>query len=264
MADGLPLAGKAALVTGAAGGIGFASAVALAQAGADVAVNDLTSSPRLDELVQHIRALGRRALPLGIDIADQDRVDAMVAETAKEFGRLDFLVSTAVYSDREPFTTAGMAGFRKTIDVSMWGSFYSLRAAANQMIKQGQGGAIVIVSSPHAHVAFPGCMAYNMAKAAQDQMARTACVELFPHKIRVNVLHPGWTDTPGERKYFSEDDLRRAGSTLPAGRLARPDEIARAVVFLVDPASEYVNGVTLTVDGGLSLPWWSKRGSGSL
>src|SRR5262245_43477414 len=264
MANGLPLAGKAALVTGAAGGIGFASAVALAQAGADVAVNDLTISPRLDDLVGRIRALGRRALPLAVDIADQARVESLVAETAKDLGRLDFLVSTAVYSDREPFTTASMAGFRKTIDVSMWGSFYALRAAANQMIKQGQGGAIVIVSSPHAHVAFPGCMAYNMAKAAQDQMARTACVELFPHKIRVNVLHPGWTDTPGERKYFSEDDLRRAGSTLPAGRLARPAEIARAVVFLVDPASEYVNGVTLTVDGGLSLPWWSKRGSGSL
>ena len=140
----------------------------------------------------------------------------------------------------------------------------ALCAAANQMIKHGQGGSIVIVSSPHAHVAFPNCMAYNMAKAAQDQMARTACIELFPHKIRVNIVHPGWTDTPGERKYFSEEDLQRVGPTLPAGRLAQPEEIARGVVFLVDPASEYINGTTLTIDGGLSLPWWSKRGSGSI
>jgi glucose 1-dehydrogenase len=264
MPDALPLAGKVALVTGAGGGIGYASAFALAHAGADVALNDLQVTPRLEELIKCINAQGRRALPLPVDIADQSRVEAMVAETSQELGRLDFLISTAVYSDREPFTTANMAGFRKTIDVSMWGSFFALRAAANQMIRQGQGGAIVIVSSPHAHVAFPSCMAYNMAKAAQDQMARTAGIELFPHKIRVNILHPGWTDTPGERKYFSEDDLRRAANTLPAGRLARPDEIARAVLFLVDPASEYVNGVTLTVDGGLSLPWWSKRGSGTL
>jgi glucose 1-dehydrogenase len=157
-----------------------------------------------------------------------------------------------------------MAGFRRTIDVSMWGSFYALRACANQMIRQGKGGNVVIVGSPHAVIAFPNCMAYNMAKAAQDQMARTAAMELLPHKIRVNVVHPGWTDTPGERKFFSDDDLKKAGATLPAGRLARPDEVARAVVFLVDPASDYINGITLGVEGGLALPWWSKRGTGTL
>jgi glucose 1-dehydrogenase len=264
MADALRLAGKVALVTGAAGGIGCASALALAEAGADVALNDLTGCPRLDELAKQVEAIGRRAVRLPVDISDQPQVEAMIGETAKTLGRLDIFVSAAVYSDREPFTSADMAGFRKTIDVSMWGSFYAMRACANQMIRQGQGGAIAIVSSPHAYVAFPNCMAYNMAKAGQDQMARTAAIELLPHRIRVNIVHPGWTDTPGERKYFSEAELSRVGPTLPAGRLARPDEIARAIVFLVDPASEYFNGITMTVDGGLSLPWWSKRGSGSL
>ena len=105
-------------------------------------------------------------------------------------------------------------------------------------------------------------MAYNMAKAALDQMARTAAVELFKHRIRVNIVYPGWTDTPGERKYFSEEVLARAAATLPAGRLAQPEEVARGVRFLVDPDSEYVNGTTLTIDGGASLPWWSKRGTG--
>jgi glucose 1-dehydrogenase len=264
MANGLRLTGKVALVTGAAGGIGYATAVALAEAGADIALNDLSTNPRLDELAKRVEAAGRRAPRFPVDICNQPQVEAMVSEAAKTLGRLDIFVSTAVYSDREPFTSADMAGFRRTIDVSMWGSLYALRACANQMIRQGQGGAIAIVSSPHAYVAFPNCMAYNMAKAAQDQMARTAAIELLPHRIRVNIVHPGWTDTPGERKYFSEAELCRVGPTLPAGRLARPDEIARAIAFLVDPASEYVNGVTITVDGGLSLPWWSKRGTGSL
>src|SRR5947209_12924837 len=256
-----PFAGQVAFVTGAANGIGRASGVARADAGADVALIDLRPS---DEPAATIRGRGRKALPLTVDVSDQAAVEAAVAKTVAELGRVDVLVTCAVYSDREPFTTANMAGFRKTVEVSLWGSFYALRAAANQMIRQGQGGAVVIVSSPHSNIAFPNCMAYNMAKAAQDQMGRTAAVELLPHKIRVNVVHPGWTDTPGERKHFSEDDLRKAGPTLPVGRLATSEEIARGVLFLLDPAAEYINGITLKIDGGLSLPWWSKRGSGTL
>lgn len=256
----LPFAGRVALVTGAAHGIGRASAVALADAGADVALIDLRPS---DESAAMIRERGRMALPLTVDVSDQAAVEAAVAKTVAELGRVDVLVTCAVYSDREPFVTADMAGFRKTVEVSLWGSFYALRAVANQMIRQGQGGAVVIVSSPHASIAFPSCMAYNMAKAAQDQMARTAAVELLPHKVRVNVLHPGWTDTPGERKFFSEDALQTAGPTLPVGRLAKPEEMARGVVFLADPASAYINGVTLKIDGGLNLPWWSRRGAGN-
>jgi glucose 1-dehydrogenase len=258
-----PLTGKVALVTGAAGGIGRATAVVLAQAGADVAVNDLRFPPE-GGVVAEIAATGRRTLPLPVDISDQAAVETMVARTVAELGRLDIFVSSAVYSDREPFTTADMAGFRRTIDVSMWGSFYVLRAAANQMIRQGQGGAVVIVSSPHSEIAYPLCMAYNMAKAAQDQMARSAARELLPHKIRVNIIHPGWTDTPGERKFFSDADIQKVAPLLPAGRLAQPEEMARGVLFLVDPGAGYINGVTLKIDGGLSLPWWSKRDSGGL
>ncbi|HEX4591370.1 MAG TPA: SDR family oxidoreductase, partial [Gemmataceae bacterium] len=165
----LPLAGKVALVTGAAGGIGRAAAIAVAAAGADVAVNDLRFPPE-GGVVADVKGHGRRAFAMPADVSDQSAVDAMVDRVVAELGRLDIFVSSAVYSDREPFTTANMAGFRKTIDVSMWGSFYCLRAAARQMIKQGQGGAVVIVSSPHSEIAFPNCMAYNMAKAAQDQM----------------------------------------------------------------------------------------------
>ncbi len=258
----MKLAGKVALVTGASGGIGRAAALGLAREGADVAINYLTLPESAEALAAQVQALGRRALLLPVDVSDQDAVEAMVARTVQELGRLDFLVTSAIYSDREPFTTADMKGFRKTIDVSMWGAFYTLRAAANQMIRQGQGGSIVMVGSAHAYVAMPSSMAYNIAKAGVDQMARTAALELCPHRIRVNLVHPGWTDTPGERKFFSEEALRRNSSKLPLGRLARPEEIARGILFLLDPDSEYITGTTLAVDGGAQLPWWSRRCTG--
>jgi glucose 1-dehydrogenase len=254
--------GKVALVTGASAGIGRATALALAQEGADVALNYLTYLEAAEELAGQIRALGRKALLCRVDIADQAAVEAMADEVMRQLGRLDILVSSAVYSDREKFYEADMAGFRRTIDVSMWGAFYALRGAAVRMIRQGQGGSIVVISSPHAKNAIPSCMAYNMAKAAIDQMARTAALELAPYRIRVNLVHPGWTDTPGERKYFSEEVLAQAGNQLPARRLARSEEIARGVLFLVDPDSEYVTGSTLSIDGGSQLPWWSRRGTG--
>src|SRR5947209_2601316 len=186
------LEGKIALVTGASSGIGRATALALAQAGADVAINYLTDPEWAEELAVQIRGIGRRALLFRVDVADQDLVEKMVADTLRDLSTLDIFVANAFYSDEAPFHSADMAGFRRTIDVTMWGAFYGLRAAANQMIRQGRGGSIVVVSSPHAIEAVPNSMAYNMAKAAVDQMARTAAVELLPHRIRVNIVHPGW------------------------------------------------------------------------
>src|SRR5437588_1159314 len=258
----MKLAGKVALVTGASAGIGRATALALAQQGADIAINYLTYPEPAEALAGAIRNLGRKALLFPVDVSNQPAVEAMVERTASELGRLDIFVSSAVYSDREPFVTANLEGFRRTIDVTMWGTFYGLRASARQMIKQGQGGNVVLVSSAQARVAHPSCMAYNMAKAAIDQMGRTAALELAPHRIRVNIIYPGWTDTPGERKFFTEEVLRQRSAALPAGRLAQPEEIARGILFLVDPASDYITGSTLCIDGGSQLPWWSRRGGG--
>ena len=262
MSQPSPLLGKVAFITGASSGIGRATALRLAQEGADIALNYLTLPEGAEETATAIRQLGRKVLLLPVDVTDQASVEAMVEETTKELGHLDIFVSSAVYSDREPFTSANMAGFRKTIDVSMWGAFYSLRASANVMMKQGQGGRVVIISSPHAEIAFPNCMAYNMAKAALDQMARTAAMELLSHDIRVNILYPGWTDTPGERKFFSEDLLQKASKSTPMGRLATADEIAHGVFFLIDPRTQYMTGATVKMDGALALPWWSKRDTG--
>jgi glucose 1-dehydrogenase len=258
----MKLQNKVALVTGASVGIGAAIASALADEGADVAINYLTYPAEAERLAEGIRARGRRALLLPADVADLAAVDAVVERTETELGSLDILVSNAAYSDEDRFHQADLGGFRRTIAVTMWGAFYSLRAAAKGMIARKKGGCIVVISSPHALMPIPASMAYNMAKAAIDQMARTAAVELLPHRIRVNLVHPGWTDTPGERKYFTEETISTAGAAMPWGRLARPEEIARGVVFLADPASDYVTGSTLTIDGGLQLPWWSKRGTG--
>jgi glucose 1-dehydrogenase len=257
-----PLAGKVALVTGASSGIGRATAVKLAAAGADVALNYLTMPEGAEAAAADIQKLGRRALLYRVDVSDQAAVEQMVADAVAKLGRLDVFVSSAVFSEREPFTTADMAGFRKTIDVTMWGAYYGLRAACARMIEQKQGGSAVLVSSPHAQIAFPLCMAYNMAKAALDQMMRTAATELLPHRIRVNCVYPGWTDTPGERKFFTDEAIKKAAGGLPWGRLATADEIARAILFLAEPGSDYITGTVLHIDGGLFLPWWSKRGSG--
>jgi glucose 1-dehydrogenase len=258
------LKGQVALVTGAGRGIGQAIAVALAEAGADVAVNDLAEP---GQTVERIRALGRRALALAGDVADREWVEQMVAGTVIEFGRLDIAVANAYWSYREPFYQADLAKFKRTVDVTMWGAFHLLHAAARRMIGQGiaqgaQGGSIVLIGSPHAHVAVPRAMAYNMAKAAVDHMGRTAAIELAEYRIRVNMIHPGWIDTPGEREHATEEQIQRAGAKLPWGRLGRPEEIGRGVVFLCDPASDYVTGSTLEIAGAITLPWWARRGSG--
>ncbi|HEX3869444.1 MAG TPA: SDR family oxidoreductase [Pirellulales bacterium] len=256
------LTNKIALVTGAGRGIGRAIAITLAEAGARVVVNDLREADCHDAATEIERA-GGEALPIAADVADRAAVEAMVEQSIARWQRLDIAVTNAAYSDRQPFYEADMESFARTIDVTMWGAFYVMRAATRQMIAQGQGGAIVIVSSPHAVVPIPRSMAYNMAKAAIDQMARTAAIELIEHRIRVNVVHPGWTDTPGERKFTGEEQIRAIGPKLPWGRLAKPEEIARAVLFLCDPASDYITGSTLKIDGGLGLPWWASRGTGT-
>jgi glucose 1-dehydrogenase len=143
----------------------------------------------------------------------------------------------------------------------MWGAFHLLRAAARQMIRQGGGGSIALVSSPHAFVPVPRSMAYNMSKAALEHMAKTAAIELAEHRIRVNMIQPGWTDTPGERKFASEETLREAGAKIPMGRLGTSEEMAAGILFLCDPQNTYTTGATLLIDGGISLPWWANRGS---
>jgi glucose 1-dehydrogenase len=253
------LTGQVAIVTGASRGIGLATAIALGKAGVRVVLNYLDTRDELERGLAEIRAAGSDADVFQADVADAASGTDLVAFARQRFGQLNIVVTNAAFSDREPFYQAQPGGFRRTIDVTMWGAFHVAQAGAQAMIEQGRGGSIVAVSSPHAYIPAPNSMAYNMAKAALDQMARTAAVELAAHRIRVNLVYPGWIDTPGERKFTSEADLTRLADQLPWKRLGRPDEVARAVLFFCDPASDYITGSSLLVDGGITLPWWRER-----
>lgn len=253
----LVLNNKVAVVTGASLGIGRATAISLAREGASVVVNFRSHPEQADEVVQTIRDAGGKAVAHQADVAQYEAVQQLVQRAVDEFGRLDIAVSNAAFSERQPMLDADIDKFRRTIDVTMWGAYYLTRCAGQQMRSQGEGGAICIVGSPHSFLAIPGALPYNMAKAAIEHMAKTAALELAEYKIRVNTIEPGWTDTPGERKFFTEETLRQAGRSIPAGRLGTPEEMAECILFLCDTRHEYLTGATLLVDGGISLPWWS-------
>jgi glucose 1-dehydrogenase len=252
---------RVVLITGASLGIGRECALAFGRAGAKVAVNYRSHLEQAQEVVNLVREAGSDAIAVQADVADQAAVEKIVAQTVEKFGRLDIAVSNAAYSDRDLYYQADMEGFRRTVNVTMWGAFHLLRAATQQMIKQDGGGSICIVSSPHAFIPAPRAMAYNMSKAAIEHMARTAAIEVAEFKIRVNLIQPGWTDTPGELKFASRETLDTAGAKIPLGRLGTPEEMADAILFLCDPKNAYITGAALLVDGGISLPWWANRGS---
>ena len=212
---GADLQGKTAIVTGASLGIGRATAIALGQAGANVVVNYRSHDEAAEDVVQTIRRGGSQAIKIQADVADQSAVERLVEQAADHFGSVDIAISNAAFSERKLFYEADMEGFRRTVDVTMWGAYYLLRAAVRRMILQNAGGAIVMVSSPHAFVPVPKSMAYNMAKAALDQMAKTAAIEVAKFGIRVNIIHPGWTDTPGRTQI-------RHGGGITGGRVVHP------------------------------------------
>lgn len=249
------LTGQRAVVSGASRGIGRGIAVELAKAGAEVVINFRSHAEEAAEVALECVAAGGTAHTIAADLGVQADVERLVDESVEKMGGLDIIVSNAAYSDRHTMLESDLDEFRKTIDVSMWGAFFLVRRGAQTLVDAGAGGNIVVISSPHAHMAMPGAMAYNMAKAANDQMARTAAVELAQFGIRCNIIHPGWTDTPGERKFFSEQTLASKSAELPFGRLGKPEEIGRGVTFLCDPGNEYITGSTLTIDGGIQLPW---------
>lgn len=258
----MSFAGKNVLVTGSSKGIGAGIALELGRLGANVAVNCHSGIEQAEEVAEQIRGFGSKAIVVQADVSSQEAVENMVGEVVGAFGSLNCFVSNAVYSDRELMLKADMEGFKRTIDVSMWGAFFGVRAAAQQMVRQGGDGAITVVSSPHANLAIPTAMAYNMSKAAIDHMARTAAIELVRHRIRVNVFHPGWIDTPGERKFFSEEQIESGAQSLPMGRMGTPEEMAKGVCFTLSDDAAYMTGSTMTMDGGVGLPWWSNREDG--
>jgi glucose 1-dehydrogenase len=250
----MKLSGKVALVTGAGRGIGREIAIELARQGADVAICDLHRREGAGSTGTAVEQEGRRALFFEADVADRAAMSKVVEETAARLGRLDILVNNAAYSVRKPMLELEAADVERVWAVIQWGAFHCSQLAARQMVKQGKGGSIVMISSVHAYRPFPLSTAYNGAKAAVNHMAYTWAVELAPHRIRVNVVEPGWIDTPGEREFFGEHYVREEGRKLVLGRIGEPEDIAKAVLYLVSEDASYVTGTCLRVDGGYILP----------
>lgn len=243
-----------AMITGAARGIGQAAAVALAKQGFDLAICDLQPAGNPPETVRLVRETGRQAFYQRCDVSSREQVETFFAGTLQSLGRLDVLVNNAALNIRKPLVELEVEDVARVWAVSQWGVFHCSQLAARQMIRQGNGGVIIVISSVHAEQPYACSTSYNGAKAAVNQMARTWAVELAPHRIRVNAIEPGWTDTPGERTFFTEEQIQEEGRKLPLGRLARPDEIAAAVCFLASDQAAYITGSILRVDGGIVLP----------
>ena len=247
------LDGKVALISGASRGIGRGIALRMGRSGARVVVNYRTHPDEAEEVADEIRDAGSDALVYGADVSDRDAVDAMVAATVEQFGRLDIVVSNAYYSKREPFLDLELDGARRTLDVTFWGAFHMAQAGARQMVKQDAGGAILFISSVLSNIPFPTSLPYNSAKAGINQMSATIANELTDHRIRANVITPGYIDTPGERQYATEEQIREAATALPWKRLGTPEDIANAAAFLCSDAADYITGTVLSVDGGYWL-----------
>ena len=249
----IDLTGKVALITGASRGIGRGCAEQMARCGADVAINYRSHGDEADEVADVVRSLGHRASTFGADVSDRAAVDAMVEGATKELGRVDIVVANAYYSRRQPFLDLDVDDVRRTLDVTLIGAFHVAQAGARQMVQQGEGGSILFISSVLSFLPMPTSMPYNAAKAGMNQMAMTIAGEMAEHRIRGNVIQPGWTDTPGERQFSSEEQLREGAKRLPWKRLGTPEDLGKAAAFLASDDADYITGATLKVDGGMTL-----------
>ena len=250
----MDLIGKVALVTGASQGIGRGCAVALARRGARVVVNYRSHPEAAEEVVRECKAAGADGFAFGADVADHAAIDRMFAAALERFGGVDVLVNNAYRSIRKPFLELAPEDLLDTWSVSLLAPFYCSRLAAEQMVRQARGGKIVMVSSVLSFIPLPNSLPYNTAKAGLEQMACTMATELAPHRINVNVVQPGWTDTPGERAFLGEAELQAEARKLPLGRMATSEEVGEAVAYLCSPAADYITGATLRIDGGYWLP----------
>ena len=248
------LDGKVALVTGASRGIGQGAAIELARMGADVIINYRSHPDDAHITSAECYRVGAQAMAFQADVSQREEVDAMIDATLDRFGRLDIVVANAARSVRAPFLDLTAEDVQKTWDVTLWHVFHVCQAGARVMVKQGEGGKMVVVSSVLSFMPVPNSLPYNTAKAGMNQMAYTMAAELTPHHINVNVVEPGWTDTPGERAFLSDKELQAEADKLPWGRMATSEEMGKAIAYLCSPGADYITGACLRVDGGYWLP----------
>ena len=229
------LAGKVAIVTGAASGIGAATVRLMEVAGAKVVGADIAS---------------------GTDISDRGAVEALVADTVATHGRLDVMANVAGMYQRNNVMTLDDAQLDRIMAVNLKGTLYCCQAAARAMIEQGDGGSIVNVASGAVDTGAPGTAAYSMSKAAVVQLTRNLASEIGRKGVRVNVVAPGWIDTPmteANDDYQAMKDMM--GKIAPLGRVGAPEDIAEAILFLASDASSFMTGQILRPNGGVQMPW---------
>ena len=248
------LENKVGIVTGSSRGIGRGCALAMAKAGADVVVTYRTHPEEAREVAKIIRQMGREALVVPLDVADRGQVEDMVQAAREKFGEINILVNNAATSVRKPFLEMPVEDMARVLNVSLWGVFHCSQTVARVMVEQGQGGKIIIISSVHAFIPYGTSLPYNTAKAGINNMGYTMAAELAQYHINVNVIEPGWTDTPGERVFYTEEYLKKEGEKLPWRRLGTIEDIGKAATFLASDAADYITGACLRVDGGFWLP----------
>ncbi len=244
------LTGDVALVTGAARGLGRAIALALAHAGADVALG-LRDVKAGGELAKEIENMGRRVLPLQMDMARLDQISRAIQDTAAHFGRLDILVNNAGLSPENLAENVREEDFDATLAVNLKGTFFASQAAGRVMIRQKRG-CMINMSSQAGFVALPTESVYCMTKAAIAHLTKCLAVEWGKYNIRVNAVAPTFIRTPGTESCLSDPAFRNNVIERIAAlhRVGEPVEVAGAVVFLASPAASLITGHTLLIDGG--------------
>ena len=267
MNDRTRLDRRVAIVTGGGGGIGRAIALALAEAGADVAIADIAPE-RCEETAGEIRRRDRRALACCMDMMDGWAIRAMVDQADQAFGRIDILVNNAGGTACRPFLEQSEASWRRHIDLNLMSMLHATHAAAPIMIRGGQGGAIINVTSIEASRAAPFFAVYAACKAGMVSFTRTMALELAEHGVRVNAIAPDHTVSPGTRGnrtgavdetlWFkrTEPEAEAMRQLIPLGREGVDAECGDAALFLASAMSAYVTGAVLPVDGGT----WASSG----
>jgi len=248
------LTGQVALVTGAARGLGRAISLALANAGADVALG-LRDANAGGDVTSEVEGMGRRALPLQMDVSRMDQVFRAVDDTVERFGRLDILVNNAGLGPQNPAEGVLEEDFDLTVAVNVKGTFFASQAAGRAMIAQGSG-RIINLSSQAGFVALPTESVYCLTKAAIVHLTRCLAVEWGRHGITVNAVAPTFISTPGTESALADPAFRADVLERIAGlhRVGEPMDVAGAVVFLASPAASLITGETILIDGG-----WTAR-----
>ena len=244
---------RVALVTGAAQGIGRSIALGLANAGATVACADLARDA-LRDVARELDAMGRPGLPLDVDVAEPAAVACMVASVSERYGRIDILVNNAAVRIHKRVLDHTLDDWERTLRVNCTAPLLGCQAVAPIMRERG-GGAIVNIASQMAEVTHPWRVAYCASKAALVQMTRVMAVDWAEYGIRVNAVAPGPTSTPFTTAATASGAMPVVAEQVPLRRMADPDEIVGAVVYLASDAASFVTGSVVTVDGGQSVHW---------